>query len=117
MTDFKNIYGEVIFTSASTNHTVIQAVHRALRTNVNLQYADLKGVDLAGADLGGANFQGVNLCGADLQNANLRCVSLRGADLRGAELCSAKFYGKGGTTKIKKNQVDDFFKALGITIE
>lgn len=33
------------------------------------------------------------------------------------QLQNAKFYGKGGTTKIKKSQVDDFFKALGIIVE
>ena len=49
--------------------------------------------------------------------ANLRGVDLRGANLRGAELCEVKFFGKGGTTKIKKNQVSDFFKALGIIVE
>ena len=49
--------------------------------------------------------------------ANLRGADLRGADLCGAEMQNAKFYGKGGTTKIKKNQVDDFFKALGVIVE
>ena len=48
-----------------------------------------------------------NLCGADLCGANL-C---------GAEFMEAKFTGKGGNTKIKKYQVDDFFKALGIVVE
>jgi len=42
---------------------------------------------------------------------------LRGADLSGAELMHAKFYGKGGTTKITKSQIPDFFKALGIVVE
>lgn len=40
-----------------------------------------------------------------------------GADLRGSYLTGAKFYGKGGTTKIKRDQVDDFFKALGVVVE
>jgi uncharacterized protein YjbI with pentapeptide repeats len=92
----------------------------------NLCGADLREVDLCEADLCGANLCGANLCEANLCEANLRganlCeVDLRGvnlceADLREAELDSAKFYGKGGTTKIKKNQVDDFFKALGIIV-
>ena len=60
--------------------------------------------------------------GADLYEANLYGADLRGADLyeadlRGAELDSAKFYGKGGTTKIKKSQLNDFLKALGIIVE
>ena len=63
-----------------------------------------------------------SLCGANLRGANLREADLRGADLRGADLCgaemqNAKFYGKGGTTKIKKHQVDDFLKALGVIVE
>ena len=65
------------------------------------------GADLSWADLSWANLTGANLSGADLTGSNLY----------GAELNCAKFYGKGGTTKIKKNQVDDFFKALGIIVE
>ena len=56
--------------------------------------------------------RGIHLMGADLEGADLR-----GANLEGAELFYAKFYGKGGSTKIKKNQVDDFFKALGVVVE
>lgn len=44
-------------------------------------------------------------------------ANLGGADLRGADLQDAKFYGKGGTTRIKKSQIDDFFKALGVIVE
>ena len=44
-------------------------------------------------------------------------TDLYGADLRGAEMQNAKFYGKGGTTKIKKSQLDDFLKALGVVME
>jgi hypothetical protein len=93
MTEIKNVYGEVIYTSAKVYHTVGHAVHQALKAGVNLQCADLANVDLQYADLGGANFQGVNLMKANLQNANLRCVSLRGADLRGANLIKADLSG------------------------
>ena len=55
---------------------------------------------------------GANLCGADLHGANLR-----GADLCGAELASAKFYGRGGTIKIKKENLDGFLGALGFKLE
>ena len=55
--------------------------------------------------------------GAYLGGANLEDADLGGADLGGADLGGAKFYGKGGTTKIKKNQVNDFLKALGIIVE
>ena len=51
------------------------------------------------------------------RGANLREANLRGADLRGAELDSAKFYGKGGTVKLKKDQVEDFLNALGFMVE
>lgn len=48
--------------------------------------------------------------------ANLRGADLYEADLRGADLQNAKFYGRGGTTKISKSQVNNFFKALGVTV-
>ena len=44
-------------------------------------------------------------------------ANLEDANLEGANFYHTKFYGKNGTTKIKKNQVDDFFKALGIVVE
>ena len=63
-----------------------------------------------------ANLYGADLREADLREANLYGADLYGANLYGADLMNAKFYGKGGTTKIKKSQVDDFFKALGIVV-
>jgi len=88
----------------------------------NLSVADLREADLCRADLSGANFYGANLCEVNLHEANLHEagiyeVNLRGATLRGADLQNAKFYGKGGTTKIKKSQTEDFFKALGVVVE
>jgi hypothetical protein len=71
----------------------------------------------SGADLRGANLYGADLREANLYGADLREVNLYGADLREAELASAKFYGKGGTTKIKKSQLNDFLTALGIILE
>ena len=73
--------------------------------------------NLREADLYEANLRGADLSGADLSGANLSEANLRGADLSEADFMNTKFYGKGGTTKIKKNQVDDFFKALGIIVE
>ena len=83
----------------------------------DLSGADLREADLSGADLRGANLYGANLSEADLGEANLRGANLSEANLYGAEMQNAKFYGKGGRTKIKKSQVDDFFKALGIVVE
>jgi len=44
-------------------------------------------------------------------------ANLSGADLSGADFMNAKFYGKGGSTKIKKSQVGYFFKALGVVVK
>ncbi len=53
----------------------------------------------------------------NLKEANLEGANLREADLRGAELFNAKFYGKGGASKLKRNQVETFLKALGFIVE
>ena len=96
---------------------LIETDKPTLREAVLDNKADLRDADLSGASLCGADLRGANLSDADLCDAGLSGANLRGASLYGAELCSAKFYGKGGATKIKKNQVDDFFKALGIIFE
>ena len=51
--------------------------------------------------------EGVSLAFANLSNANLS----------NANLFKAKFYGKGGTQKLTKEQVPVFLKALGFIIE
>ena len=113
--------GAIKFTSEKS--TIKEAVEEAVVDNkanlieANLIGSYLSGADLYGANLYGSNLSGSNLSGSNLREANLYGADLRGADLRGAELNCAKFYGKGGTTKIKKNQVDDFFKALGVIVE
>ena len=83
--------------------------------------ADLEGANLEGANLRGANFEGAdlrgaNLRGADLRGANLEDANLRGANLRGADFYHTKFFGKGGQTKINKDQLDDFLIALGVIV-
>ena len=50
-------------------------------------------------------------------DADLRDANLRGANLCGAELCNAKFYGRGGTKKLKQSQLTDFLNALGFQVE
>ena len=69
------------------------------------------------AVLGGANLRDAVLGGANLRGANLRDADLRGANLRDADLYHAQFYGRGGRTKIKKTQVEEFHAALGIIVE
>jgi uncharacterized protein YjbI with pentapeptide repeats len=127
--------GEVIFTS--TKDTIKEAVEEAVANEANLREANLwganlwganlceanlRGADLSGANLWGANLTGANLRGANLTEADLRVANLceanlRDANLSEADLTEAKFYGKGGTTRISKSQVDDFMKALGVIIE
>ena len=98
--EIKTYLGAVLFKSSKT--TIKEAVEEAVS----------KGANLRDANLTGANLGSANLNGADLRGANLRDANLRGADFY-----RTKFYGKGGTTKIKQNQVDDFFKALGVVVE
>ena len=76
-----------------------------------------RGADLEGADLKGAYLEGAYLKGAYLEGAYLRGAYLVGADLKGADFFHTLFYGKGGTTKIKKEQIPDFLKALGVVAE
>jgi uncharacterized protein YjbI with pentapeptide repeats len=112
--------GEVIYSSSKT--TCRDALEEAVSTG-----ADLAGADLRDAHLRDANLRDADLRSADLEDANLEGANLEGAYLEGADLTDAnltdadfyytKFYGKGGTTKIKKNQIDDFLKALGVIVE
>ena len=106
----------------SEKETIKEIVIEAISKDANLRGADLRDANLRDADLRGANLRdadlrGANLRGADLRDADLRGADLRGANLRGADLFHVKFYGKGGTTKIKKSQIEDFHKALGIMVE
>jgi len=61
--------------------------------------------------------EGANLRNADLRDADLSGANLRGANLRGAELNCAKFYGRGGTQQLTKQQVPMFLEALGFIIK
>ena len=116
--------GDIIFTS--TKKTFKEAVVEAAN-EANLCEADLRGANLSEADLDGANLYRANLYranlyetnlhGADLSGANLDEADLSGANLYEANLHEAKFWGRGGNTRIKKSQVEEFFKALGIIVE
>ena len=83
----------------------------------NLEGADLEEADLLGAYFWEANLRGANLEGANLKRADLEEADLLGANLEGADLGGAKFYGKGGTQRLKKTQVEHFLRALGFEIE
>ena len=97
--------GSIIFQSTKTTYK--EAVVERLAGDADLRDADLCGANLCDADLCGANLCGADLCGANLCDA----------DLCGAELMYTKYTGKGGTTRIKKSQLSDFLKALGIIME
>ena len=92
--------GSIIFQSTQTTYK--DAVLEKLQS----------GADLSGADLSGANLSGADLSGADLSGADLS-----GADLSGAELHNAKFYGRGGTKELTKEQLPTFLAALGFIIK
>jgi hypothetical protein len=95
-----NINGDVIYESKKT--TIKEVVEEAVSGGAYLRDAYLRDAYLRDAYLGGADLIGANL---------------RDAYLGGAELMYAKFSGIGGTTRIKKSQVDDFMKALGIIVD
>ncbi|MDE2060128.1 MAG: pentapeptide repeat-containing protein [candidate division NC10 bacterium] len=131
---------KVVYESAkeSVRDAVVEAVRRdSALMNADLKGANLRDADLASAILGGADLRDADLQGANLQGANLRDANLAGANLRGANLRDAnlagtnlagahltdadlfhvKFWGRGGSTRIKKAQVESFLKALGIIVE
>jgi len=87
--------GNIIFQSTKTTYK--EAVREALDSGSDLSGSDLRYSDLRGSDLSGSD--------------------LRGSDLRGSEMQNVKLYGRGGTSKIKRNQLDDFLRALGFIIE
>ena len=134
--EIKNRFtGEVIYTSSKITYKDV--LEEAVSKDAYLEDADLRGAYLRGAylrdanlegaylgdaylrgaNLGGANLGGAYLGGAYLRGANLGDADLRGANLEDADFYHTKFYGKGGNTKIKKNQIDDFLKALGVVVE
>ena len=123
--EIKSRFGGVIYTSSKT--IMKEAVEEAIESEANLSGANLSGANLREADLSEANLREADLYEANLRGANLREADLSEANLRGANLCEAnfenvelscaKFYGKGGTTKIKQNQIEPFLKALGIVVE
>ena len=108
--EIKTLAGSVLFKSSKT--TIKEAVEEAVGEGANLVDANLRDADLRDADLRDAY-----LVDANLRGANLRDAYLGGANLRDADFYQTKFYGKGGATKIKKNQLDDFMKALGVIVE
>jgi len=108
--EIKTCAGSILYTSekATLREAVIEAVGEG---------ANLSGANLCGANLCDANLRDANLRDANLRNADLRDADLSGANLRGAELNCAKFYGRGGTQQLTKQQVPMFLEALGFIIK
>ena len=100
----KHIYSSsILFEFEKEDNTIRDTVEKAVKQNVNLSEANLRGVNLYGADLSGANLRDVclngadlrwaNLCGANLINADLRRACLNEANLCGANLREANLSG------------------------
>jgi len=85
--------------------------------NADLSNADLTNTDLTNTDLTNANLTNADLSNANLTNTDLYNANLTNADLTNTDLYNAKFYGKDGTQKLKKSQVETFLKALGFVVE
>ena len=107
----KNRYTDEIIFQSSKN-TIKEAVEEAIENGISLNEANLYKADLGEADLSNAN-----LYKADLSNTNLCEANLSEANLSGVELYHAKFYGRGGNTKILKSQLEDFLEGLGVFVE
>ena len=119
-TIIKDREGNVLY--ESKKETISEAVEEAVESEANLSGAnlsgaDLKWADLSKADLSWADLSEANLSKTDLRWANLSETDLSKTDLSGADFYHSKFYGKGGNVKIKKDQLDDFLKALGIVVD
>ena len=97
--------GNIIFQSTKTTYK--EAVREALDS----------GSDLSGSDLRNSDLRGSDLRYSDLSYSDLSGSNLRGSNLRGSEMQNVKLYGRGGNSKIKRNQLDDFLRALGFIIE
>ena len=72
---------EVIFSYTCEDNTIKKTVEEAVKQEVNLAYADLRGANLAGANLSNANLYKSDLSFADLENADLFNANLYGSNL------------------------------------
>lgn len=70
-------------------HTVKEAVEYAIRNNISLKYADLRGTNLRNMDLSNADLFNAYLQYADLSHSNLAGACLQNAKLNGANLTGA----------------------------
>ncbi|KAK3816260.1 MAG: WD40-repeat-containing domain protein [Benniella sp.] len=69
------------------------AITILVRSGIQFNSADLRGIQIPGADISYGMFDFAQLQGADLRKVNLRNVSLRQAGLSGAQMTSVQFGG------------------------
>ena len=103
----KSYMGSILFELETENNSIKKTLSGAV----------LSGADLSGAVLSGADLSGAVLRGAVLRDADLSGAVLSGADLSDADFYNSKFFGKGGSTRIKESQLNDFLLALGVIME
>jgi hypothetical protein len=87
--EIKSIFGKVLFTYENENATIKDAVEKAVKEKVSLNYADLSSADLSLANLYSADLRSANLSLANLRSADLSLANLYSADLSSANLRSA----------------------------
>jgi len=107
--------GKVIYESEKEN--IKDVVIEARDKRSDLSNSDLRGSDLSNSDLRDSDLSNSDLRDSDLSNSDLSGSNLSNSDLFNSNLYHAKFYGRGGSTKIKKAQIESFLKALGMIVE
>ena len=112
MTKITKKFDSSVIIYESEKETMKETVVEAIKKGVSLSDSDLRGSDLSDSDLSNSNLSYSDLSDSDLSGSNLS-----GSDLSGSDFYHAKFYGRGGKTKIKKEQIESFFEALGVIVE
>ena len=85
--EIKSIVGSTLYTTEA--ESIKEAVEKAVKEKVSLDWASLDGASLDGASLDGASLDGASLNRASLNNASLDGASLDGASLNNASLDGA----------------------------
>ena len=87
----KTITGDLLFEFEDEDNSIRHTVEEAVRQNISLSRADLRGADISFAYLKGVNLIRANLSCADLRDANLRNANIRNADLTHAYFGNTDF--------------------------
>lgn len=84
--EIKSVSGQLLFDFEKEGNTIKDTLQEAVKSDANLQGANLRRANLYGAFLFGVNLYDANLFGANLQDTNLFGANLQGVNLRGAYL-------------------------------